>query len=55
MKRISILISSLLILISFNGLSQVPQQDIKDSKDHPLITRMPDFWISEYKVDEFCN
>jgi outer membrane protein OmpA-like peptidoglycan-associated protein len=53
MKRIIIFISSLIILVSFNGLSQAPQQDIKGSKDHPLITRMPDFWISEYKVTEF--
>ena len=53
MKRSIIVLASLLFLASLNSLSQAPQQDIKDSKDHPLITRMPDFWISEYKVDEF--
>jgi len=53
MKRLIIFISSLFILISINGLSQAPQQDIKGSKDHPLLTRMPNFWISEYKEAEF--
>ncbi|MBK9389289.1 MAG: OmpA family protein [Bacteroidetes bacterium] len=55
MKRIIFFISSLIILVSFNGFSQATQQDIKGSKDHPLLTRMPDFWISEYKEGEFEN
>lgn len=33
--------------------SQAPQQDIKGSKDHPLLTRMPDFRISAYTDAEF--
>ncbi len=53
MKRFIFLISSLIILVSFNGLSQAPQQDIKGSKDHPLLTRMPDFFISDYKDTDF--
>jgi len=53
MKRIIIFLSSLIILVSFNGLSQAPQQDIKGSKDHPLLTRMPDFFISDYKDTDF--
>lgn len=28
-------------------------QDVKDSKDHPMLTRMPDFSISSYKEAEF--
>lgn len=42
-----------LFLLSGSVQSQATQQDIKGSKDHPLISRMPDFWISEYKVTEF--
>lgn len=53
MKRFIIFLSSLIILVSFNGLSQAPQQDIKGSKDHPLLTRMPDFFISDYKDTDF--
>ncbi len=53
MKRYCYLIGSLLILVSFNGFSQAPQQDIKGSKDHPLLTRMPDFWLSNYEESEF--
>jgi outer membrane protein OmpA-like peptidoglycan-associated protein len=42
-----------LFLLSGNVQSQATQQDIKGSKDHPLLTRMPDFIISEYKDSEF--
>jgi OOP family OmpA-OmpF porin len=53
MKKFIIVIFSLFILLPFKGLSQGTQQDIKGSKDHPMISRMPDFWISEYKENEF--
>jgi OOP family OmpA-OmpF porin len=55
MKKVVTVITSLLLLLTSEGFSQVPQQDIKGSKDHPLVTRMPDFWISEYKENEFDN
>jgi OmpA-OmpF porin, OOP family len=29
------------------------EQDIKGSKDHPLLTRMPNFWIADYREAEF--
>jgi OmpA-OmpF porin, OOP family len=53
MKNVVLVIFTLVFLITVKGFSQVPQQDIKGSKDHPMLTRMPDFWISEYKVNEF--
>jgi len=31
----------------------VAQEDVPDSKDHPLLTRMPDFYISDYEYKEF--
>jgi len=53
MKKVVIVILSLFFLISLKGFSQGAQQDIKGSKDHPLLSRMPDFWISDYKEAEF--
>ncbi len=31
----------------------VAQEDVPDSKDHPLLTRMPNFYISDYEYKEF--
>jgi OmpA-OmpF porin, OOP family len=53
MKSVIIVTFSLFFLLPAKGLSQAPQQDIKGSKDHPMLSRMPDFWISEYKEAEF--
>ncbi len=53
MKRLIIVIFSLLFLMPVKGLPQSIQQDIKGSKDHPLLSRMTDFWISDYKEAEF--
>ena len=49
MKNVILVTLSLCFLLTGEALSQTANQDIKDSKDHPLLTRMPDFWISEYK------
>jgi outer membrane protein OmpA-like peptidoglycan-associated protein len=53
MKRGIIVILSMLILLSVKGFPQAPQQDVKGGKDHPILSRMPDFWISDYKEAEF--
>jgi hypothetical protein len=53
MKRVILVIFSLFFLLTAKGLSIPQNQDVKGSKDHPLISRMPDFWISEYKENEF--
>jgi OOP family OmpA-OmpF porin len=53
MKNVFTGILSLFLLLAVEGFSLSQQQDIKGSKDHPLISRMPDFWISEYKENEF--
>ena len=37
----------------FAGLPAQAQEDAKGSQDHPLITRMPGYWISNYEVSEF--
>ncbi len=48
-------IAAILSLILFTGqsFSMQQDQDIKGSKDHPLLTRMPDFHITGYKDTEF--
>jgi OOP family OmpA-OmpF porin len=51
MKRIIIVFCSLFLLFTAGGLTLA--QDIKGSKDHPVLSRMPDFRISDYKDTEF--
>lgn len=53
MKKLSLIIAVLFLLLPGELFSQASTQDIKGSKDHPLVSRMTDFWISEYKVSEF--
>jgi hypothetical protein len=53
MKNVTIVTLSLFFLLTGKSYSMTPEQDIKGSKDHPMVSRMPDFWISEYKVSEF--
>jgi outer membrane protein OmpA-like peptidoglycan-associated protein len=51
MKKTIALIFSLVLLLTGQVFSQ--NQDVKGSKDHPLLTRMPNFFISGYKDTEF--
>jgi hypothetical protein len=52
-RRIGYVLSGIL-LISFLTLGvALAQTDIEGSKDHPLITRMPGYYITEYNVSEF--
>jgi OOP family OmpA-OmpF porin len=53
MKNVIAVIFSLVLLQTGLGFSMQPDQDIKGSKDHPLLTRMPDFHITGYKDTEF--
>lgn len=53
MKKVILIIFSLFLIMKGEGFSMTQQQDVKGAKDHPMITRMPDFWISEYKENEF--
>ncbi|HLN55757.1 MAG TPA: OmpA family protein [Bacteroidales bacterium] len=52
MKKTLFLLLSCLLLAG-TGFSQTPQADVKGSKDHPMLTRMPDFRISSYTETEF--
>ena len=53
MKKAIAVIFSLFLLQALQVFSMQPDQDIKGSKDHPLLTRMPDFHITGYKDTEF--
>jgi outer membrane protein OmpA-like peptidoglycan-associated protein len=53
MKNVIAVIFTLAFLPTGQGFSMQADQDIKGSKDHPLLTRMPDFHITGYKDTEF--
>jgi OmpA-OmpF porin, OOP family len=53
MKKATAVIFSLFFVLTGFGLSLAADQDIKGSKDHPLLSRMPNFFISGYKDTEF--
>jgi OmpA-OmpF porin, OOP family len=53
MKKGMAVIFSLFFVLATFGLSLAADQDMKGSKDHPLLSRMPDFFIAEYKATEF--
>ncbi len=52
MKKITAAVFSLFFVLAIVGLSAAAQ-DKKGSKDHPLLSRMPNFHISDYKDIEF--
>ncbi|RPJ16435.1 MAG: OmpA family protein [Desulfobacteraceae bacterium] len=52
MKNVTAVIFSLFFVLAGFGLS-IADQDVKGSVDHPLLTRMPNFFISDYKSSEF--
>ncbi|MHB8880158.1 MAG: OmpA family protein [Thermodesulfovibrionales bacterium] len=53
MKNAVTVIFSLFFVLASFVLSMAANQDVKGGKDHPLLSRMPDFRISDYKESEF--
>jgi OOP family OmpA-OmpF porin len=53
MKKVLTVIFSLFFVLANYGLSMSADQDRKGSKDHPLLSRMHDFHITDYKDIEF--
>lgn len=53
MKKICYILPGILLVSCFMVGIALAQTDIQGSKDHPLITRMPGYYISEYNVSEF--
>jgi outer membrane protein OmpA-like peptidoglycan-associated protein len=54
MKRIGYILPSVLFISFLTVGVALAQTDIQGSKDHPLITRMPGYYISQYNVSEFA-
>jgi OmpA-OmpF porin, OOP family len=50
---------NLTLLVMFLALpgaaSSWAQEDVKGARDHPLVTRMPGFYIDSYTVEEFAG
>jgi OOP family OmpA-OmpF porin len=54
MKLIEKIIAGIVFGLLFTaGLVLAQQVDVPNSKDHPLLTRMPNFYISDYEYKEF--
>jgi OOP family OmpA-OmpF porin len=53
MKLIGKVIFGILLGLLFAAGLALTQEDVQGSKDHPLLTRMPDFYISDYEYKEF--
>jgi len=54
MKKASFILLSIVFLsILACGIAMAADPDAKGGKDHPLLSRMPDFYIAEYKDTEF--
>lgn len=52
MKRAPSVVLGLLSALTASGIA-LAEPDLKGSKDHPLLSRMPDFYLAEYKDSDF--
>ncbi|MGE5300831.1 MAG: hypothetical protein ACM3MB_07690 [Acidobacteriota bacterium] len=52
MKKVMAVICTLFFLMASFGISAA-DNDKKGSKDHPLLSRMPNFYIESYEDKEF--
>ncbi len=52
-KSVNVLFFCLFCVVFAVGSSPAGEPDIKGSKDHPLLSRMQDFHITDYKVYDF--
>lgn len=53
MRKSVIIIVTLLLIVFFYGITWAEKPDAKGSKDHPVVSRIPNFYISGYKDIEF--
>lgn len=53
MNKVGAVVFSAFFVLAGVGPSTAAGQDLRGSKDHPLLSRMPDFYIAEYKNTEF--
>src|SRR4030043_304727 len=50
-KVIAVILCMLFVLVGLNV--SAAEKDRQGSKDHPLLTRMPDFYINDYSEKDF--
>jgi OOP family OmpA-OmpF porin len=55
MKSIGCILFSILFVCSLTAGVAIAQTDVQGSKDNPMVTRMPDYYISNYDVSEFAG
>ncbi len=55
MRRIGFILPGILLVLFMTVGLALAQTDVQGSKDHPSITRMPDYYISQYTVSEFAG
>lgn len=55
MKKIVAGVMGLFLVLAVTGLCMAADEDRKGSQDHPLLSRMPDFHISDYENIEFAS
>ena len=53
MKLILQVCTIIFIVLIMAGITYAQNKDVKGSSDHPLISRMPDFWIAAYQESEY--
>ncbi len=53
MRKPLIMIMTVLLFGLSSGITWAAKPDVKDSKDHPIVSRIPNFYISTYKEFEF--
>jgi outer membrane protein OmpA-like peptidoglycan-associated protein len=53
MRWLPVVVLSLVLVVAGSGFVQATGQDLKGSSDHPLVSRMPSFHITEYKAAEY--
>jgi OmpA-OmpF porin, OOP family len=53
LKRIGYILPGILFILILNVGIALAEDDVQGSKDHPLITRMPDYYINYYTLSEF--
>ncbi|HUU04525.1 MAG TPA: OmpA family protein [Patescibacteria group bacterium] len=52
-KNVFIIYCFCLFVLSVTPVLSLAQEDVPGSKDHPILTRMPSFYISDYQYKEF--
>ena len=53
MKKLAMGVLGMMFVVAGLNFPAVAEQDVKGGKDHPLLSRMPDFHISSYQEVEF--